>query len=464
MSDLGEGGSAWAKGGMSGSQDDAGGPRYTAWVLVATLVAVIGGTFQFGYNTGVINTPQDVIEQSLSGCNTSVNCNSTITTVQWSTAVSMFAVGGLFGGLGCGPFISMLGLRTTFALNNIILIGAALMMALAPTIKLFTAGRFLVGLGSGVTTSMGIHDALGTVSLWRYLLGFSLLPACLQLATIFLVPESPRWLFLSRGRETDARRHLRRLRGGDESAVEGEMQRMQQEQDAQAAIEVLGVFELLRTRSLWKTLVIGITLQACQQLSGINAIFYYSSSIFKDANVNNGDVATAIAGVVNVVMTVVSVVLIDRLGRRPLLLFGLFGMAASYALLTVSVYTEDKASFMSNISVLSVILVIVCFAVGPGGIPWLMAAELFPAQATTSAMSLCVACNWIFNFVVGISFTPLQKAIGHNVFIPFIVLCSLFGLFVLVFVPETKGKTIDQIQHELNPHTRKVEQTVQVDQ
>eukprot|EP00043_Microstomoeca_roanoka_P025160 m.7788 g.7788 ORF g.7788 m.7788 type:complete len:495 (+) comp5302_c0_seq1:95-1579(+) len=462
------------------------GRAFTSWVLIATFIAVLGGTFQFGYNTGVINTPQDVIERSLSGCRHSENCTSTVTTVEWSTAVSMFAVGGLVGGLGSGPIISALGLRTVFALNNFILIAAALMMAFAPSIKLFTAGRFVVGIGSGVTTvitpkylseiapvsvrggittlsqlgitlgilvaqSMGIHNALGTLSLWRYLLGFSLVPACLQLIFIFFVPESPRWLYLTKGNAADAKRQLLRLRANDVAVVESEMRDMEQEQQQQASVQSMSIVELLRARQLWKTLFIGITLQACQQLSGINAIFYFSASIFANANVNNADVATAIAGVVNVIMTVVSVALIDRLGRRLLLLGGLFGMAASYALLTVALHTEDKSSFMSYISVLAVLLVIVFFAVGPGGVPWLMVAELFPASAATSSMSLCVAFNWIFNFIVGISFTPLQDALGNNVFIPFIALCVVFGVFVRMMVPETKGKTIDEIQQELHP-------------
>eukprot|EP01147_Barroeca_monosierra_P010802 gene10801-2884_t len=455
--------------------------KITSWVLVASLVAVFGGTFQFGYNTGVINTPSDVIQQSLSGC-TIGNCTSTITTVQWSTAVSMFAVGGLFGGLGCGPIITALGLRATFAINNLILISAGLMMAFSPEIELFTAGRFIVGVGSGITTvitpkylseiapvavrggittlsqlaittgilvsqSMGIHAALGSLSGWRILLGFPIIPAGVQLLFIFFIPESPRWLYLTKQRESSASKQLMQLRGGDEKQVQLEINEMKEELRVQKPEQVMGFLELLRARHLWKTLLIGVILQACQQLSGINAIFYYSDSIFKDANVKNEDIATAIAGVVNVVMTVVSIVLIDRLGRRPLLLGGLFGMSASYIILTVALYTEDKAGFMSFVSVLAVILVIVFFAVGPGGVPWLMVAELFPSEAATPAISLCVAFNWIFNFVVGISFTPMQQ----NVFIPFIVLCAFFGGFVLFFVPETKGKTIEEIQKQLHP-------------
>eukprot|EP00055_Hartaetosiga_balthica_P000726 m.137325 g.137325 ORF g.137325 m.137325 type:complete len:508 (+) comp11546_c0_seq1:70-1593(+) len=458
--------------------------KLTKWVILAVFIAVLGGTFQFGYHTGVLGSPEEAIKLSLSGCEKWRTCEKNITTVQWSTAVSMFAIGGCVGGLGSGPVVSLLGLRWAFAINNVIFIAASLMMAFSTHIELFTAGRFVVGIGSGVTTAitgkyladiapislrggisivaqlgctfgilvaqvMGMGQALGTHKKWPYLLGFSIIPALIQLLVIFILPESPRWLYLNKRDTIGARKALMKLRDFDENVVNRDIAEMEDEKEKQASVTTLSILELFKDSLLTRVVLIGVMLQACQQLSGINAIFYFSGSIFKSAHVKDSDIATVIAGTINVLMTVVSVFLIDRLGRRALLLWGIAGMTVFYSLLTISLHTQDSAAGMSYVSVLSVVMVIVFFAVGPGGIPWLMVAELFSTAASPAAISICVGCNWMFNFVVGITFPSIQSALKDNSFIPFIGITIIAFFAIYVFAPETKGKTVQEIEFEI---------------
>ncbi|CAG2179555.1 unnamed protein product, partial [Oppiella nova] len=272
----------------------------------------------------------------------------------WSVTVSVFAVGGMIGGISGGAIADYCGRKCGLLLNNAIaILGATLMSSsqLFRSIECLIMGRFFIGLSCGLNTAlvpmylseiapMTLRGALGTVSQlgvtiglllsqilglpiilgtrdgWPFLLGVAFIPAVLQLLLLPMCPESPRYLLISKGRITEARYALQRLRCT--SDVEDDIEEMRIEDRAQQQEARITMLQLIGNRSLQTPLIIGIIMQLSQQLSGINAIFYYSTNIFTSAGLNEemAKYSTIGVGVVMVAMTLVSIMLMDRTGRR----------------------------------------------------------------------------------------------------------------------------------------------------
>ena len=196
-------------------------------------------------------------------------------------------------------------------------------------------------------------------------------------------------------------------------------------------------------------LIIGIVMQLSQQLSGINAIFYYSTTIFTSAGLSEdiSKYSTLGVGVVMVVMTLVSVGLMDRAGRRTLHLYGLGGMFVFSIFLTIFILLAHHSKWVAYLSVISALIYVVFFAIGPGSIPWMITAELFSQGPRPAAMSIAVLVNWFTNMIVGLSF-PLMtsvEALEKYAFVPFTVCLALFWVFTFFKVPETKNRTFEEI-------------------
>jgi len=283
---------------------------------------------------------------------------------------------------------------------------------------------------------MGI--GLSSCPSWRYLLGISSAGIAIIQTFIFLFsPESPRWL-ISRGRIEDAHKSLQILRGGD---VTTELAAMKEPNGSSEA-----KFSDLFSRVFLKSLIIGIGLQMAQQFSGINAVFYYSTSIFQKAGVGNSDVATAIIGLVNVLATIVATFLMDKAGRRPLLLFSQVVQFVFLLLLSLSmIFIQSLHSFGSIVLVGSVILFVIGFAVGMGPIPWIIISETFPSGLRGYAVSIAVCINWTSNFLVALTFPSIELAFGNYTFMIFAALVFVFTIFTWFLVPETKGKSIEEL-------------------
>jgi MFS family permease len=207
--------------------------------------------------------------------------------------------------------------------------------------------------------------------------------------------------------------------------------------------------------SMRLALIVSICLHLSQQLSGFGAILSYSTETFSHAGINNGDIATAVLGVVLVLGTIATIVLIEYVGRRPLMLYGLGGMSVFF-LLVSSAFCFQFAFYehYTGVTAPSVLLIIftfgttVAFSIGPGAIPWLMVAEMFQQDARSFAVSIATIVNWLSNFVVTFLFPFMLTELKPYPFIIFAAVCGLFWLFMYFFLPETKGRTIDEIiQH-----------------
>lgn len=187
-------------------------------------------------------------------------------------------------------------------------------------------------------------------------------------------------------------------------------------------------------------------LHMCQQLSGINVVFFYSTSIFKSIGIERGDIATAALGAVNVLMTIVATVLMDRLGRKTWLILGLIGMLFFFSLLALAcilnVHVTGAGMTFGILALIGVFGYVISFAVSLGPIPWLIVGELFPTSVRGYASSIATFLNWGCNVLIAFTFGPLRKLLQEYVFLPYCGVLLFFLIFVIFVVRETKGKTV----------------------
>ncbi|XP_038175601.1 solute carrier family 2, facilitated glucose transporter member 3 [Arvicola amphibius] len=457
--------------------------KVTPSLVFAITVATIG-SFQFGYNTGVINAPETIIKDFL---NYTLEERSedlpseVLLTTLWSLCVAIFSVGGMIGSFSVGLFVNRFGRRNSMLIVNILAIAGGCLMGfskIAESVEMLILGRLVIGVFCGLCTGFvpmyigevsptalrgafgtlnqlgivvgilvaqifGLDFILGSEELWPGLLGLTVIPAILQSAALPFCPESPRFLLINKKEEEQAKEILQHLWGTQDVAQE--IQEMKDESARMAQEKQVTVLELFRAPSYRQPLLISVVLQLSQQLSGINAVFYYSTGIFKDAGVQEPIYATIGAGVVNTIFTIVSVFLVERAGRRTLHMIGLGGMAICSILMTTSMLLKDEYNAMSFVCIVAILVYVAFFEIGPGPIPWFIVAELFSQGPRPAAMAVAGCSNWTSNFLVGMFFPSAAAALGSYVFIIFAVFLVLFLIFTFFKVPETKGRTFEDI-------------------
>ncbi|XP_053425463.1 solute carrier family 2, facilitated glucose transporter member 4 isoform X2 [Nycticebus coucang] len=425
--------------------------RMTGTLVLAVFSAVLG-SLQFGYNIGVINAPQKVIEQSYNetwlgrqGPEGPSSIPSGTLTTLWALSVAIFSVGGMISSFLIGIISQWLGRKRAMLVNNIVAVLGGTFMALAnaaASYEMLILGRFLIGAYSGLTSGLvpmyvgeiapthlrgalgtlnqlaivtgiliaqvlGLDSLLGTATLWPLLLGLTVLPAVLQLALLPFCPESPRYLYIIRNLEGPARKSLKLLTGWAD--VSGALAELKDEKRKLERERPLSIPQLLGSRTHRQPLIIAVVLQLSQQLSGINAVFYYSTSIFETAGVGQPAYATIGAGVVNTVFTLVSVFLVERAGRRTLHLLGLAGMCGCAILMTVALLLLERVPAMSYVSIVAIFGFVAFFEIGPGPIPWFIVAELFSQGPRPAAMAVAGFSNWTCNFIIGMGFQYVAR-------------------------------------------------------
>ncbi|XP_074599452.1 glucose transporter type 1-like [Brevipalpus obovatus] len=456
-------------------------------VLILAIVGAVLGMVQFGYNTGVLNAPQEKIEDFIrvtmkdgkSGADPSKNLVSFL----FALVVSLFAIGGMIGGLSGGYLADKFGRRSGLLLNNVsALIGVTLMVVSksSESIACLIIGRFFIGLNCGANCALvpmylseiapvalrgtlgtlaqlgvtigllmsqilGLPYLLGTETAWPTLLALAYIPAIIQLISLPICPESPRYLLITKGKIDEAREALKKLRSS--TKIDEEVNEIECENRANQQEESYSVLRILQEDKFRMPLMIAIIVQFSQQLSGINAIFYYSTFIFMDAGLSQtgAQFATIAVGVIMVVVTLISVPLMDRVGRRSLMLWGLGGMIGNSLAFTIFLLLMSVATVMSYAGILSALSFVVFFAIGPGSIPWLITAELFSQGPRSAAMSIAVLVNWSTNFLVGLSYPLMQRYLSDFSFLPFTILMIFFWIFIYKKVPETKNRSIEEI-------------------
>ncbi|CAL1538109.1 unnamed protein product [Lymnaea stagnalis] len=460
--------------------------RVTATLCLSVFGAVLG-SFQFGYNTGVINSPESSIKEFMNQTEvqrTGQGMSESKITNMFAIIVAIFAVGGCMGGILAGWWADTFGRKFGLLANTSIgIVGGALMYfsCLASSYEMIIVGRFVIGFNCGLYTGLtplylseisthktrgalgvlhqlgvtigifisqifGFFEVMGNADFWNLLLGLAVFPCVLQLIVLPFCPESPRYLLISKDKEENSKSALLRLRGMD--MVDEYLDEMKEEARGQQQEEKVNILILL-TRPVYRMpVIISIVMQLSQQFSGINGIFYYSASLFKEAglDVSTATHATSGVGAVMVVMTFITIPLMDRAGRRTLHLIGLAGMCFFSILITVTLALREQVTWFNTSSIVVSLLYVVFFAIGPGSIPWLIVAELFSQGPRSAAMSLSVLINWVANFIVGYTFPHLQDALGNYTFLPFTGCLVLFWIFTFFYVPETKMKTFEEVK------------------
>ena len=279
-------------------------------------------------------------------------------------------------------------------------------------------------------------------SAWRWMFAAETIPAGLFFPLTWIIPESPRWL-LKQSRTEEAREILAKI-GGEAYA---EMEIADVEQTLEGEHNVVNFSDLLEPKLL-KLLGLGIFLAVFQQWCGINVIFNYAEEIFKQAgyDVSGMMFNIVITGIANLVFTFVAIKTVDRWGRRPLMLLGSGGLMITYAVLGSCYYLELKGPVVLVV----VLTAIVCYAMTLAPITWVLLSEIFPNRIRGTAMSLCVSSLWIACFVLTVTFKPINVALGAaGTFWLYGAICLVGFLVMSRRVPETKGKSLEDIEREL---------------
>jgi MFS transporter, SP family, galactose:H+ symporter len=430
-------------------------------------IAAIGG-FLFGYDTGVI-----------SGALLFIKHDFDLGSFEQGLVVSVLLFGAMIGAFLASRPADRYGRRSTLAVIAVIYTVGIVAAAAAPSFGVLLGARFVMGLGVGAASAIvplylseiapsnvrgqlvSLNQLMITIGIvvsylvdlifasseaWRAMFAIGAIPSILFLLGMLRMPETPAWLD-ARGREQDARAVLGEVT--DDATVD-EMISGYRKAREQAGAK-LKLRQLARSGAR-PALIIGLVLAVVQQFGGINTIIYYAPTIMENTGLGASAsiVSSLVIGVINVGMTVVSIRLIDKRGRRPLLLISLAGMIVTLILLGLT-FALPLGAIDSYVALLCILLYIAAFAIGMGPVFWLLVSEVFPANARAEGVSVSGTANWLANFIIGLLFLPLIDAVGEGPTFWIFAAISVAGLlFVQRYVPETKGRSFAEVDRDVH--------------
>ncbi|XP_070522345.1 solute carrier family 2, facilitated glucose transporter member 1 isoform X2 [Cardiocondyla obscurior] len=465
---------------------DPGG--WTPLLVLGGATCCLGSALPAGYNIGVMNNPAHLMQ---SFCNDSirerynVQMSSYELQILWSTVVSIFLIGGVSGSLIASWLSDKFGRKNALCAGNLCgIIGAVLFLLVRVTnsVELFLIGRVAVGLSGGLATALlpmymteiaplklrgavgvlcqlgitcgvlmgqiaGLENVLGTPESWHIMLA-SFSPLCLvALLLTIVLPESPKYLYIIRGEQGKALKELSRLRNMDIMLLQSEITSLQEELAMRSTSETWDIKRVLKEPTVRLPLFLVCFMQFGQQLSGINAVFYYSNTIFLGAGlgITGAQYATLGTGVANIGMAVISVLIMSLFSRRKVLFLSCYLCIGCLIVLRLSIALIHKASFMPWVCTVTVLAYVIFYGIGLGPIPFFIGSELFDVGPRSAAMSLGSVFNWGGNFIVGMMFPLLQAAIGPYVFLIFAGIILILVQVNQVYLPETLGRTTTDI-------------------
>lgn len=384
----------------------------------------------------------------------------------------------MVGAIVSGQIADYIGRKGALIVAAIPNIAGWLIIAFAKNAAFLYAGRLLTGFGVGVISftvpvyiaeiaPKHLRGSLGTVNQlsvtvgimlaylfglfvsWRLLAILGVVPCALLIIGLFVIPESPRWL-AKIGKETDFESSLRALRGpdADVSVEESEIKIAVETNYRQRGVKAS---DLLQQRYALP-LTIGIGLLLLQQLSGINGIMFYSTYIFKSAGVSSSKVATLGLGAIQVVMTAFAAWLMDKAGRRLLLLISSGGTAICLFLVGLAFFLKNHVSGGSHetgysvLALTGVLVYIIAFSLGMGAVPWIIMSEILPVNVKGVGGSIATLTNWLTSFLVTMTINLLLEWSSSGTFWIYALVAAFTFVFVALWVPETKGRTLEEIQ------------------
>jgi SP family xylose:H+ symportor-like MFS transporter len=442
------------------------------YILFIALSAALGGLL-FGYDTAVI-----------SGAIGNLTEYFHLTPIETGWAISSALVGCLIGAFFSDYLSNRFGRKATMLITAILFILNSVGTALPNSFTMFVIFRIIGGIGVGIASMVvpmyiaeiappkrrgalvgnyQLAIVIGIVVVyfvnyfialqgdshwnlnigWRWMFGSEIIPSILFLVFIFLIPESPRWL-LQKGKSEQAVAVLEKINAPEDVAqVQSEIQNSLEQEDK-------GQWNHLVNPIYKKALFVGIGLSILQQLTGINAILYYAPEIFKSlgSSTDASLLETSILGVVNLIFTLLAIKWVDKMGRKPLLYIGSAGMTISLAAVGIFIYNEAVGNYVLPF----LILFMASFSISWGPIVWVLLSEIFPNKIRSLALAISVFIQWVANFVVTQVFPSLvenqwlkNNFNGAFPFYLFSVICLFSLFFVWKKVPETKNKSLEQM-------------------
>uniref|UniRef100_A0A8D0E8J2 Solute carrier family 2, facilitated glucose transporter member 5 n=1 Tax=Salvator merianae TaxID=96440 RepID=A0A8D0E8J2_SALMN len=463
-------------------------PTWTLFLAVCS--AGIGGTFQYGYNVSIISAPTEHIHQFLNDTwwnRYQAELSPSKMTLLWSTIASVFSLGGLVGAHLGGSAAIHLGRKGALLMNNFIAIVAALLMGLSfPTglFELLILGRFLIGINTGIGLCVqplyigeaapkhlrgamaigssifltggiltgqivGLRELLGGEPYWHLLLSSCCFPAFLQLLTLPWFPESPRFLLIDRGNELTCIKALKCFHGA--LHYEEELEDIQQEHFVLGGEKAKKPWHLFTDHSIRWQLITVIVMTMGQQLSGINAIYFYASYVFEEAGIPREKIpyVTLGTGACECLTALTCGLLIESMGRRVLILGGYSLMTFWCTVLTFSL-TYQVYSWAPYLSMACIFAFILSFGLGPGGVTNTLTTELFTQPSRPAAYTIAGTISWLSFFTIGMLFPFIVKGLKQYCFVVFLLESFLVVIFIFFVIPETKNKTFLEIKREFH--------------
>lgn len=434
------------------------------FILRISSIAALGGVL-YGYDMGIIAAAAIFVKRTFA-----------ISTLMEELVVSVVLIGAMAGAMAGGAIADRIGRRATLVWAGIVFIVGSVLAPLSPNVATLILARAIIGIGIGFTSvtapvyvselappqsrgmliglyqfalTIGIALAdlvgywLATQQAWRLMFGIAAVPTVFFLAVILTVPESPRWLF-AHSRQQDAETVL--LSYTDALGAQRFLEDIQ---------EGLKTPMEQRWKALWTPAVrgavfIAVGLTVLQQATGINTIIYYGPQIFERAGIAthaNAILATLLVAVVNVAATVVGILLVDQVGRKPLLYVGVTGMTiALFALSFAFSHGTALGSSLGVVAIACLIGYIACFAFSLGAIAWILVSEVFPLRVRGRGVAVATLASGTANFIISLTFLSLIHAVGNAVtFAIYGVLCVVTLVFVRFAVPETCGRDLESI-------------------